>query len=544
VQESGAVSLPSIPAAPAQSQGLCMGASGQLGPCVGGTGNTYAAGTGLTLSSTTFSVAPTYQLPQTCKANEVAQWNGTAWGCGAASGGVTLPPGNVNDTLRYYANNTLIANERLQAFDNGSLVASGNLNVFDTGLSVSGPGTRLMWLPPKAAFRAGSVPGAEWNLANTGRYSVAMGYGTTASADSSTATGYGTTASADSSTAMGISTTASGTISTAMGAYTKATGAYGTTAMGWYSIASGATSTAMGDQTIANGENSIAMGYKTRTDGYASTAMGSQTTASGKNAVAMGDSTFADADNSIAIGSNVGSGGSSGSFIFGDASRTSGIVNSAANQFMAIANGGFVFVTSSDGSKGAVLPHNDTGWAPLSDRNEKTAVQPVDPREVLKKVVEMPLSTWQYKVPDADFRHMGPMAQDFYAAFHLGQSDKRISTIDADGVALAAIQGLNARLDDKDREMAQRDSQIDTLRDKLAAQEAEIAKQKTEIARQKTRVAELESLAGELAEVKSQLAALRVSRPSTVTVAAAVIPLSQERQLTNEPATSRSNSLR
>jgi len=491
VQESGAISLPSIPAAAVQPQGLCMSASGQLGPCGANTGGAYAAGTGLTLSGTVFSVAPTYQLPQTCKANEFAQWNGTIWICGAASAGAILPPGGANDTLRYYANNILIANERLQAFDNGSLVASGDVNVFDTGFSVSGPGTRLMWLPPKAAFRAGGITGSEWDLGNIGYYSVAMGFNATASGSSSTAMGVGTTAS----------------------------GIGGATAIGWYSTASGITSTAMGEQTNAHGESSTAMGYKTHADGYASIAMGSQTTASGKNAVAMGDSTFADGENSIAIGSKVGSGGHSGSFIFGDNSRASGIVNDKPNQFKVVADGGIVLTLSASGMSNATLNHGDSAWNITSDRNTKTALQSVDPREVLKKVVEMPLSTWRYKEQEMDYRHMGPMAQDFYAAFHLGPSDKSISTVDADGVALAAIQGLNARLDDKDREMAQRDSEIDALRDKLAAQETQIAKQKTEIDRQKTRVAGLESLAGELAELKSQLAALRVSRPSAVTVA-------------------------
>ena len=488
VQETGVVSLPGVVAAPAQSQGLCMGTSGQLGPCGSGTGGTYAAGTGLTLSGTTFSVAPTYQLPQTCTANQIAQWNGTGWTCGAASGGATLPPGHVNNTLRYDANDTLVANELLQAFDNGSLVASGNLNVVDTGFSVSGPGQRLMWLPWKAAFRAGRVLDSKWDLGNIGYYSVAAGYATTASGDSSTAIGDGTTASGGDSTAMGAGTTA--------------TGSSGATALGWYSTASGSTAIAMGDHTTAEAENSTAMGYRTHAQGYASTAMGSQTTAAGKNSVAMGSATSADGENSITMGSNVGSGGHFGSFIFGDSSRTTGIVNDANNQFMAIADGGFKLVTSSDGSKGAVLPHNDTAWSALSDRNQKTAVQPVDARDVLKKVAEMPLSTWRYKAPDTTFRHMGPMAQDFYAAFHLGDSDKRISTIDADGVALAAIQGLNAELMERDEKAAER---LNALR---AEKDREIAALRTELG---ARVAALESATADMAEMKTQLAGLRRS---------------------------------
>jgi cell division protein FtsB len=58
-------------------------------------------------------------------------------------------------------------------------------------------------------------------------------------------------------------------------------------------------------------------------------------------------------------------------------------------------------------------------------------------------VAALPIKTWNYKSQDASVRHIGPMAQDFYAAFGLGSGDKTISTIDLDGVALAAIQGLH-----------------------------------------------------------------------------------------------------
>jgi hypothetical protein len=160
----------------------------------------------------------------------------------------------------------------------------------------------------------------------------------------------------------------------------------------------------------------------------------------------------------------------------------------------------------------------------LSDRNAKTAVQAVDGREVLKKIASLPLSTWQYKTQDAKFRHMGPMAQDFYAAFQLGESDKGIDTVDADGVALAAIQGLNtllveseakaaARLDERDREMAKlrsdKDREIELLRSESTAQ--------------KTRVALLESLTGnlasDLADMKAQLAMTQKAASATVAVA-------------------------
>jgi hypothetical protein len=103
-------------------------------------------------------------------------------------------------------------------------------------------------------------------------------------------------------------------------------------------------------------------------------------------------------------------------------------------------------------------------WTNASDRNLKENITPVDPSDVLARVVSMPVSVWNYKV-DAEAKHIGPMAQDFKSAFGLGDSDKVIGTVDADGVALAAIQGLNKKLEAKDAE-------IDALKTQMNAQNA------------------------------------------------------------------------
>jgi hypothetical protein len=63
-------------------------------------------------------------------------------------------------------------------------------------------------------------------------------------------------------------------------------------------------------------------------------------------------------------------------------------------------------------------------------------------------VVSLPLSEWNFKFAPGE-THLGPMAQDFRAAFGLGSDDKHIATVDADGVAFAAIQGLNQKLEEK-----------------------------------------------------------------------------------------------
>ena len=98
-----------------------------------------------------------------------------------------------------------------------------------------------------------------------------------------------------------------------------------------------------------------------------------------------------------------------------------------------------------------------------SDRNAKENFMPVDPQSVLEKVAVLPLSEWNYKA-DTATRHIGPMAQDFYAAFAVGPDDKHITTVDADGVALAAIQGLNQKLAD---ELKRRDVENAALKQRL-----------------------------------------------------------------------------
>ncbi|MFC1786298.1 hypothetical protein ACFLZA_02925 [Candidatus Neomarinimicrobiota bacterium] len=116
----------------------------------------------------------------------------------------------------------------------------------------TGAGTRMMWYPKKAAFRAGDVSSTQWDDGNIGVYSFAMGFSTTASGTVSTAMGNSTTANGGYSTAMGIGTTASGEASTSMGSASSASGDY-STAMGIGTTASGYVSTAMGRFNVGGG---------------------------------------------------------------------------------------------------------------------------------------------------------------------------------------------------------------------------------------------------------------------------------------------------
>ncbi len=193
----------------------------------------------------------------------------------------------------------------------GTQAARGKMEVLDGGVlfagetgsvEISGPGTRLMWIPEKAAFRAGKVDGEQWDMDSIGVSSTALGGSTIASGNTSIATGGQTVASGPASTAMGFKANASGDVSTAMGNNTKAIG-NSSTAMGFLTEASGLRSTSMGNNTKASGNFSIAMGLETEASGVNATAMGEGTQASGENATAMGFQTKATESASIAMGS-------------------------------------------------------------------------------------------------------------------------------------------------------------------------------------------------------------------------------------------------
>src|SRR5205085_1503568 len=107
----------------------------------------------------------------------------------------------------------------------------------------------------------------------------------------------------------------------------------------------------------------------------------------------------------------------------------------------------------------------NSAGASLSDRNKKANFAAVNAREVLGRVVSLPIETWNYLSQGPATRHIGPMAQDFHTAFGVGEDDTHINMVDANGVALAAIQGLYQLV--QEQEM-----QLTVLQARLAALEA------------------------------------------------------------------------
>jgi hypothetical protein len=107
-----------------------------------------------------------------------------------------------------------------------------------------------------------------------------------------------------------------------------------------------------------------------------------------------------------------------------------------------------------------------------SDRNTKRDIVPVNAQEVLARLAGLSISTWNRKTDDPSVRHLGPMAQDFAAAFGLGEDDTSIAVLDMAGVSLAAIQALYEKLGEKESELDRLQEENQSLAERLAQLEA------------------------------------------------------------------------
>jgi hypothetical protein len=249
---------------------------------------------------------------------------------------------------------------------------------------------------------------------------VAGGRSNTASGvNSSIGGGYGNGASgAQSSVAGGASNTASAWCTSVGG------GIYNTASATGSNVGGGESNTASGsDSSVGGGAGNVAGGVAaTVPGGYQNQALGSHSFAAGSAARAN----------------------NAGCFVWGDNHEFPVVPCDVDNGWVARASGGVWFYTNAAMSSGVYVASGGGSWASISDRNLKANVRAVNADEVLERVAALPISTWNYTSQGASIRHMGPMAQDFYAAFGVGDDDTHITTVDADGVALAAIQGLYA----------------------------------------------------------------------------------------------------
>ncbi|HOY32755.1 MAG TPA: hypothetical protein PKW80_12830 [Bacteroidales bacterium] len=183
----------------------------------------------------------------------------------------------------------------------GNVVFTGQYKASSPGAApVEGAGTRMMWYPDKAAFRAGTVDNNVWNTSSVGGYSVAFGYNTRASGTYSAALGYSTNASGMYSSAIGYGAAAAGDISFAYGYATIASGMR-SFAGGYFSQASGQASVALGYQPTASGDHSISLGNGTTASGLSSIALGYYSKATSAYSAAIGKYVNAASYNEIAL---------------------------------------------------------------------------------------------------------------------------------------------------------------------------------------------------------------------------------------------------
>lgn len=197
----------------------------------------------------------------------------------------------------------------------------------------------------------------------------------------------------------------------------------------------------------------VAMGYIANASGSLSTAIGYNTTASGEYSIALGVQTIASGQHSVAIGREVWAAGK-GSFFFGDSDPyNNGLASSSTPNEMAMRfNGGYYFITDNAFNFiGVRVPAGGNSWVTISDVKLKENFLPIEGELFLQKIAKLNLTSWNYKSQNpATFRHYGPMAQDFYAAFgkdKLGTigCDTLINQQDFLGVNLIAIQALEKR---------------------------------------------------------------------------------------------------
>ena len=396
----------------------------------------------------------------------------------------SLLGGSPASAFATHGSNTFAGNE----FINGTGTAG------DYGLTVNQPSqtgvlveSSLTGVGAGIDLQTTGSGGKQWEILATGN-SASQGTGKFNIRDINTGTDVFTISSTDAVTVGGVLTlqgnvTDSSTFITSsnvVGGWSGnavASGATGATiAGGGESTADGGPNTVSADfGTVGGGENNtasaeastVAGGYANSASGFGSTvAGGGINTASGStSAVPGGYVNIASGAISFAAGF-VAQATDSGSFVWcqqdGHACTSSG-----TNSFVVSVNGPIYFYDGPNG-QGCYLSAGSGSWTCSSDRNLKDNIVSIDPRSVLDRVSQMPISQWNMKADFGGHKHIGPMAQDFYAAFGLGDTDKYIAQGDAQGVALASIQGLYQMVQEK---LQEKDEEIRSLEFRLSALE-------------------------------------------------------------------------
>lgn len=361
-------------------------------------------------------------------------WDGTLFGSNVADGRAAVIAGGLDNVVTSTADYGTIGGG-LDNFVSGAqaTISGGHNNVASgTSANVSGGYSNTS----SSAYT--NISGGYNNRATNVWTSVGGGYSNLANNQGALVSG-------------GYFNTASGAYATVSGGATNIAGGSGATVGGGgYNITTFDSNEAYGTAaTIAGGfGNAITStaDYASIPGGYLNIANGDYSLAAGRQAHAV----------------------HSGAFVWADSTGTA-LTSTTSNQFLVRASGGVTMYSNASATAGVRLFPGSGTWTTLSDRNLKANFSAVDNRVILEKVMALPIQTWNYTTQAETIRHIGPMAQDFYAAFNVGESDTGISVVDADGVALAALQGLKQ---EKDEEIAALQAQNAELLVRLAALEA------------------------------------------------------------------------
>jgi trimeric autotransporter adhesin len=162
---------------------------------------------------------------------------------------------------------------------------------------------------------------------------------------------------------------------------------------------------------------------------------------------------------------------------------------------MAVFANGYTLYTNRSWANGVYMNGNTSGWTNISDRNKKENFRPIDGEALLSHIRGIPVTEWNYKNTDPSIKYIGPVAQDFYAAFHLGGTDSLgINSICIDGVNMAAIQALEKRtteLRDKTAELHARTAELETMKSELVDLRTKLARLEDQLATSKDVAARL-----------------------------------------------------
>ncbi len=177
----------------------------------------------------------------------------------------------------------------------------------------------------------------------------------------------------------------------------------------------------------------------------------------------------------------------SNTMVFGDSATTNWFFNTGASP---VSGAALVVGSNSTNGNGAYLSTGGT-WTNASDRNKKENFQPLDGNTILKKISRLPLTRWNYKGQSE--QHIGPVAQDFYRIFQVGENDKTISTIDPSGIALIGVQALYKKWQIAEKKSAAQHTEIEK-------QQAVIETLQSTIQSQEERLRQLEEKFNQLTE--------------------------------------------